>query len=527
MSKHPALPVAFCPFPGIRPYRENESRFFYGREDHLSQVFNLLAKNQFAAILGTSGAGKSSLINAGLLPIINMLQNADSSNGRWQDKGDDWEQPPQIIRMTPGDGPVRRLAKGLCSGAGKHRQGNSCNECKEWENTLRRGSSHAEHRLYEEFDIRIRPLIIIVDQFEEMFHWLRSETEARPHHAERLVSDAQVFVRRLLELRRLPGIFLIMGMRSDYLKDCSNYPDLAAAIADSLFVIPRLKWGELRQAIIAPLLLPEIAIQIDGPPSETITNRLLNQLTSLPVTEADTLPLMQDLLARAWHGAHALAVAGQKEKVDFCGFLSGLLDSDLVIPSGRLLLAESLDNRGDELSAKTGVPLLSLRLFFAALLRIDSDGRVVRRPLRRSQMEEFTKLGEKDTQKILAVFSADPPAWILVSNAEDPLIDIAHEALLRHWRLFSHPNGIPLQKSPSRDLTMEGLRMAVQLRLSRKQLISIISVISQGKKNSRQVSEIPETNRQKPESLALSHALEGVLKILSNNNTILSHNVQI
>ena len=56
------------PYPGLRPFTEEEAIFFRGRENHVSQIINSLEENHFVMITGASGDGKSSIVYAGLVP---------------------------------------------------------------------------------------------------------------------------------------------------------------------------------------------------------------------------------------------------------------------------------------------------------------------------------------------------------------------------------------------------------------------------------------------------------------------------
>ena len=49
------------PYPGLRPFRFDESNQFFGRDQHAGMLIDLLRENRFVAIMGPSGSGKSSL----------------------------------------------------------------------------------------------------------------------------------------------------------------------------------------------------------------------------------------------------------------------------------------------------------------------------------------------------------------------------------------------------------------------------------------------------------------------------------
>ena len=59
----------FCPYPGLRPFTEEESIFFKGREEQVSRIVKRLGEKRFLMINGASGDGKSSLMYAGVIPF--------------------------------------------------------------------------------------------------------------------------------------------------------------------------------------------------------------------------------------------------------------------------------------------------------------------------------------------------------------------------------------------------------------------------------------------------------------------------
>ena len=55
-------------YPGIAPFSKNEKEVFYGRELEIEILYSSVLSNQCTMMVGKSGIGKSSLIEAGLLP---------------------------------------------------------------------------------------------------------------------------------------------------------------------------------------------------------------------------------------------------------------------------------------------------------------------------------------------------------------------------------------------------------------------------------------------------------------------------
>src|SRR5512132_3351300 len=91
------------PFPGLRPFREDEERFFFGRESQVDAMVNKLSATCFLAVVGTSGCGKSSLVNCGLRPALHR--------GLMATAGPAW----RIAQFRPGGNPTRSLAKALAA----------------------------------------------------------------------------------------------------------------------------------------------------------------------------------------------------------------------------------------------------------------------------------------------------------------------------------------------------------------------------------------------------------------------------
>src|SRR5206468_2935768 len=63
-------------YPGVQPFKTSESEIFFGREKDKDAFYNFMLSRQTVVLYGKSGYGKSSLINAGIIPRLHL----DSSN---------------------------------------------------------------------------------------------------------------------------------------------------------------------------------------------------------------------------------------------------------------------------------------------------------------------------------------------------------------------------------------------------------------------------------------------------------------
>ncbi len=61
--------IAACPYKGLFAFREGDAEYFFGREAIAEQLVAAVARQQFVAVIGPSGSGKSSVVFAGLIPL--------------------------------------------------------------------------------------------------------------------------------------------------------------------------------------------------------------------------------------------------------------------------------------------------------------------------------------------------------------------------------------------------------------------------------------------------------------------------
>src|SRR5918912_1573212 len=95
------LVVTEIPFPGLRPFKIEESHLFFGREGQSDEVLLKLSKNRFVGVIGPSGSGKSSFIYCGVMPIL--------YGGFLTDASPNWD----VVVTRPGAGPIDNLAEAL------------------------------------------------------------------------------------------------------------------------------------------------------------------------------------------------------------------------------------------------------------------------------------------------------------------------------------------------------------------------------------------------------------------------------
>ncbi len=89
-----AVSSAVNPYRGLRSFAEADAADFFGRNDVAAALYETLLARKFVAVVGPSGSGKSSLVHAGLLPLLRR-------------------DGVRIVTMVPGDRPMAALRQAL------------------------------------------------------------------------------------------------------------------------------------------------------------------------------------------------------------------------------------------------------------------------------------------------------------------------------------------------------------------------------------------------------------------------------
>src|SRR5262249_9802681 len=203
--------AARMPYPGLRPFRREETDLFFGREDCINTMIDRLAAARFLAVLGASGTGKASLVRTGFIDALELGAMAPARSA-WR-----------VVDFRPGAAPLKNLARRLLETEGKETSRSSSQADID---LLRAYFTRGPRSIVEWCNDGHLPentnLLLLVDQFEELFRYR--------DYAGR--EEAQAFVRLLLESARSARfpIYVALTMRSEYLGVCALIEDLAESI---------------------------------------------------------------------------------------------------------------------------------------------------------------------------------------------------------------------------------------------------------------------------------------------------------
>jgi serine/threonine protein kinase len=369
--------VSRNPYKGLRAFDVADARDFYGRDNEIRRLVEVAGGRRLVAVVGPSGSGKSSLVRAGLIPAL--ARGALAGSDQWL-----------TVTTVPGSHPFDELASALGRVATES-MGDIAAELGSDERGLLRVSKRLMRGVEGE-------LVIVVDQFEELYTIVTSD-EVRSRFIRNLLevtSDARSRVRVVLTLR---ADFYDHPLADELLGPIISEANLALAVPGP---------SQLRETIERPAEQAGVTFETG------LTDLLLADVQGQP----GGLPLLQFTLA-------ALVA----ESVD-----------------GRVTIAdyEQLGGLGGALTRRAESAYQSLRPgqqdvareIFMRLVSVSEDADDVRRRVRRVELESVG-LEAGDVAHVLTAFG---DARLLTFDRDPltrgPTVEVAHEALLRHWERF-------------------------------------------------------------------------------------------
>jgi WD40 repeat protein len=254
--------IPYCPYRGLFAFREEDARYFFGREKFTQQLLEAVQNLPLVAVIGASGSGKSSVVFAGLIPKLRSQQN-------WL-----------IDSFRPGDRPLRNLAAKLVPLLESNlSETDQLVEVNKLIKALQQGElmlkDAIERILEKNSDQR---LLLVADQFEELYTLCQDEQER------------QVFLEQLLEVvNHTPNFTFVFTLRADFLGYALSYRPFADALQNADVKIGPMNRQEMQAAIEEPA---KGLLQIEA----GLTERILKDVGN----SSGNLPLLEFALTQLW-----------------------------------------------------------------------------------------------------------------------------------------------------------------------------------------------------------------------------------
>jgi len=408
------------PYRGLDVFDEEHAAIYFGRRRAINEVRARLLANQqrdgvgFLLIIGASGAGKSSLVRAGLIPALKENNPIEGVAG-WR---------TLVLRPTElGTDPVHGLVSQLYENAvlpeiaqGDYSQPRDLSDL--WKSSPAIASKPVEAALKRWGNILAKQeqitgtadtrLLITIDQFEELFQF----------DIEQQVS----FLNVIDSLSRSGKIWVIATMRSDFYPQLFSLPELMSlkdASRQYDLSIPRPH--ELQEIITGPALAAGISFEQDNH-SDGLEQRLLEDAEGNP----GALPLLEFTLERLYQERDRKNKQLTFKAYQQLGGLEGALTQ-----TAEDAFTATLKHFTDE-------PEAIFARVMRELVAIDEQGKATRRVAQLAKFSDNTDdkllIDTLLNSRLLTGYTAE------TSDSDKPqaVVNITHEALIHHWDRVQH-----------------------------------------------------------------------------------------
>ncbi|MEV4285699.1 helix-turn-helix domain-containing protein [Nonomuraea bangladeshensis] len=379
-----------CPYRGLQPYGPEDYRWFFGRDRTVGVLVGRLAERMPGRgpliVVAPSGAGKTSLLRAGLLPALRRGVLPAPGSRSW----------PAVV-FTPGAHPVAELLARISTLTGldpARLAGVLADDpaafAGQVAQAVNAGTPDGGPR---------RRLVLVVDQLEEVFTLCDDEAERRTFLA-------------AVDALAVAGHPVVLGVRADFYGHCLNHPVLLEALREGQLPLGPMSVAELREVITGPAREAGLGVE------PALVELLLRDLgvppgadgrESGPAHEPGALPLLSHALLATWQhrAGDTLTMAGYRLTGGIAGAVAATAEN----------VYTALDPTGQDIA----------RRLLLHMVRVEESGPETRRPVdtRHLLREHFPP------HAMSQVIDAFASARLITLDSGS--VQLAHEALLRAW----------------------------------------------------------------------------------------------
>ncbi len=410
--------TSVCPYVGLAAFDVNDSRWFYGRDKVTKWLLEELAECYRSAgrpvvVIGASGAGKSSVLRAGLIAALSDDDLGIAGSSAW---------PVRVF--TPTNDPLRSLAIQISSLVGE-----SVNRVVE---DLRRDPHCITQKLRRALIGNLNAeatdaarVLLIVDQFEEIFT-LGGTSQHPSNHGNDLAAFLQALEAAMGVGSAGGPALVVLCMRADDYGRCAEHVSLASVLQHTPIVVIAMTASEILDAIQRPA--QDAGLTFEPGLVDLIIDDL-GAANSLDLTghrvayEAGRLPLLSHALRTTWQNkvGNQLTYAGYRQTGGIAKALSTTADS---------VLSQISAAYGDHGAAVAEQILVRL-------IHVTSNSEPAR--LRVTRTDLLAGLPRPLTFQVLNTLAGDHARIISTGTQVNALgrgdntIELTHDALLRQW----------------------------------------------------------------------------------------------
>jgi hypothetical protein len=396
-SKEKSL-AGISPYRGLLSFREQDAGLFFGRERFVDELVRKVGKRtatNIAAVIGRSGSGKSSIVYAGLFPVLRSELGLGGQSV-WQ-----------IIDLRPHAEPLHQLALAFDppkAGPGSIAFRAQLNEAAQF---FRRDKVTLAELVRDRLrdDPGSTRLLLYVDQWEELYT-LATPREIKNDDERARASDAKLFIDLVLEAAASSPCTVVLSVRSDFYPDLQNHDGLRVAAQENQVSLGTMNEAEVREVIEKP---PKaLGASVD----KKLTEKLIRDIGLDPVSgrndeyDIGKLPLLEYALEQAWAKRTGLQIglpqyAGLEQALEErANALYGRLSAEEQTAAKRLFVSLVTPGEGrEDTRARIDIP--------------DDDA----------------------TRRVIETFAGSEARLVVTDEAGGRRsVEVSHEALIRHWK---------------------------------------------------------------------------------------------
>ncbi|MCC6461164.1 MAG: SUMF1/EgtB/PvdO family nonheme iron enzyme [Saprospiraceae bacterium] len=232
---------------GVQPFKTSDQSLFFGRDEDIENLHDFILLEKLVVLFGKSGYGKSSLLNAGIIP--RLLDPRQSAAFRFQPIEVRFTDYDESHSITPQETLKRMLGAIPTDPAADFLSGMGLDDTL-WMQFKRRQTAAGGQ------------FVLLFDQFEELFSYPAEQQETfRRQLAELLYTDIPKALRGQLEeldedarryLARPMNIKVVLAIRSDRMSLLDSMKDVLPAILHKRYELRTLTPAQGRDAIVRP-----------------------------------------------------------------------------------------------------------------------------------------------------------------------------------------------------------------------------------------------------------------------------------
>jgi hypothetical protein len=239
--------TSICPYRGLHAFEEEDSPFFFGREGFTESLVHKVRdeRRSFVAVVGCSGSGKSSVVKAGLIPA---LRKSRPPHPAWD-----------VLVMRPGDDPYAGLARAALSETEPDLTPDQL--FNRIADTVR--NLHAPGKLGEYLGGLLGRskgtdrLLLVIDQFEELFTVSRKEQERSDE-----LARPRSFIEAVFRATEQTPVSVVITLRADFYDSALSLSrELSDTLSSAQISLGSMNDDEIKSTIVKPAKLAGIKIE--------------------------------------------------------------------------------------------------------------------------------------------------------------------------------------------------------------------------------------------------------------------------